>query len=81
MVNLNAVDLTFCSGKFVGSLMQSIVFFVTQIYQTILTTSAVRMNNAAWYATQPLIMALSVALAQSGTISVWTISVWTLPPR
>ncbi len=68
----DTIDMALSFCKFIGSMLYTIMLFITQIYQAIVTAPAIGMDNTFWGDTLPRIMACNVALAQLGTISVYT---------
>jgi hypothetical protein len=55
-----AIDMFFLTGKFILSLMDTIVFFVSQVNKAIVTVSGVRMDDSFRGSTLPGIMASKV---------------------
>ncbi len=66
----NAVDMMLAPRKFIGTVVHSKVFIKTDIYQAIIAAPAIRVNHRIGCAMCPRITPCSVALVQSGTISV-----------
>ena len=44
----NSVDMLFAPGKFISTMMHSIMLFITQIHQAVITSPLVRMDDAIW---------------------------------
>ena len=42
----DSIDMAFASGKFISTMMYSIVLLITQIHQAIVTSPLIRMDNA-----------------------------------
>lgn len=63
----NPIDMRMLVGKFIVAVFHSEMFLISQVYQAIVTTPAIRVNNALKLYTAT-ILARSVAFEQSGAI-------------
>jgi hypothetical protein len=64
----NVIDMFFLTGKFILSLMDTIVFFVSQVNKAIVTAAGVRMDDSFRGSTLPRIMAGTVFRVHSFSI-------------
>jgi len=64
------INMAFVVNKLVRSMVDPIMLFVTQIYQAIISSPAVRMNDAVRVDSSANNSLQRVDLAQSGTTSV-----------
>ena len=67
---LCAIDVVTAMGEFIGTMLHTVMFLVSEIYEAIIAPPAIGMDNPVRVSTLPRMMPCSVALAQSGTISV-----------
>ena len=66
----NAVDMSFAVCELVLPMVDTIMLFVAQVNKATVAAPVIRMHDAVRLSIRPRIMASSVLLAQSGTISV-----------
>jgi|GEM_PF-5965289 len=65
-----SVNIAFVINKLISSMVNSVMFFITQVYKAVITSPPIRVDDTVRVTTRPRITPCSVALAQSGTISV-----------
>ena len=60
-----AIDMAMLIGKFILAMLDSIMLLVTKVYQTVIPSPAIRMNNAFW------VNAATNNALQGGSGAVW----------
>ncbi len=68
----DTVNMRYFISEFIVSMLDSIMLFITQVYQTVIAFPAIGVDRAL-KSTLPRITACNVALEQLGTIFVYTL--------